>query len=169
MRNRNNDRFYIRRLLASVILLSLIVSTALGRQDLNDWNKVKTKIGSPVAVIAKTGNRLDGMLISATDDSVKIEDQGRISEIVKIDVAEVRIKKKAGSHKAAWIGGLAAAGFGVGAAIGKAANPYDDSGWGSFGPLIGGAIGAAGGALTGAVVSAGRGKYLKEETIYKAP
>ncbi len=158
-----------RGLLASIVLLSLVTSTALGKQGLNDWKKVKKEIGSAVAVITKTGNKLDGKLIAATDDSLKIEDQGQTREVMKIDIAEVRSQKKAGGRKAAWIGGLSAAGFAIGAAIGKAANPLDDAGWGSFGPWIGGAIGAAGGAVTGAVISSTRGKDVKEVTIYRVP
>ncbi len=158
-----------RSLSASIVLLSLVTSTALGNQNLNDWKKVEKKLGSPGAVITKTGTRLEGKLVAATDDSLKIENQGQTQEVMKTDVAEVRIKKKARGRKAAWIGGLGAAGFAIGAAIGKAANPLDDAGWGMFGPWIGGAIGAAGGAVTGAVMSSTTGKYVREETIYRAP
>jgi small nuclear ribonucleoprotein (snRNP)-like protein len=158
-----------RRLLSSIVLLSLVTFTALGKQNLSDWKKVEKKIGSPVAVITKTGKRLEGKLIAATDDSLKIEDQGQTQEVMKPDIAEVRIKQKARGRKAGWIGGLSAAGCAIGVAIGKATNPFDDAGWGMFGPWIGGAIGAAGGAVIGAVMSGTTGKYVKEETIYRTP
>jgi hypothetical protein len=155
--------------LAAIALVSLIAGAALGQQNQGDWKKVKKKIGSPVVVLTKSGQSFDGNLFEATDNSLKVRVQGQTQEVKKDDVAEVRVKKKGGGNKAAWIGGLAAAGFGIGAAIGKAANPYDDSGWGPFGPIIGGAIGAAGGALTGAVVADKRAKVVGEETIYKVP
>lgn len=158
-----------KRPLAAIALLSLIAVVASGQQNPSDWKKVKKKIGSPVVVLTKSGQSFDGNLFEATDDSLKVRVQDQTQEVKKDQVAEVRVKKKGGGRKAAWIGGLAAAGFGIGAAIGKAANPYDDSGWGPFGPWIGGAIGAAGGALTGAVVADKRAKVVGEETIYKAP
>lgn len=147
---------------------SLGVSAAFGNQDLSDWRKVKKEVGSPVTVIEKSGNRYEGYLRAVTDDSLKIEDRGQTREIGIKDIAEVQTRKKAGGSKAAWIGGLSAAGFAVGALIGKVTNPDDESGLGSFGPLIGGAIGAAGGAVTGAVISSTRGP-VKVVTIYKAP
>ena len=158
-----------KRSLAAIAMVSLIAGAALGQQNLGDWNKVKRKIGSAVVVLTKSGQSFDGNLFEATDDSLKVRVQDQTQEVKKDEVAEIRVKKKSGGNKAAWIGGLAAAGFGVGAAIGKAANPYDDSGWGPFGPIIGGAIGAAGGAVTGAVVAGQRAKVIGEEIIYKAP
>jgi hypothetical protein len=144
-------------------------SRPLALNKVEDWKKVKRKIGSPVVVATKSGQSFDGNLFDATDDSLKVRVQGQTHEVKKDDVAEVRVKKKGGGKKAAWIGGLAAAGFGIGAAIGKATNPDDESGLGSFGPWIGGAIGAAGGALTGAVIAGGKAKVVGEETIYRAP
>ncbi|MCI0659960.1 MAG: hypothetical protein L0220_02695, partial [Acidobacteria bacterium] len=67
---------------ASIVLLSLFASTALGMQDLNDWRKVRKEIGTRVVVINKTGNRFDGKLIAATDDSLKISDQGQTQELM---------------------------------------------------------------------------------------
>ncbi|MGH9834791.1 MAG: hypothetical protein ACRD9Y_17370 [Blastocatellia bacterium] len=158
-----------KRSLAAIALVSLIAIVALGQQNPSDWKRVKRKVGSAVTVITKSGQSFDGNLFDATDDSLKVRVQDQTQEVKKDDVAEVRVKKKGGGNKAAWIGGLAAAGFGIGAAIGKAANPYDDSGWGPFGPIIGGAIGAAGGALTGAIIADKKAKVVGEETIYKAP
>ncbi|QQS46573.1 MAG: hypothetical protein IPM66_22185 [Acidobacteriota bacterium] len=157
-----------RRLFTLILLFSLTASTAFGKQDSSDWKKVKKEVGSPVTVIDKSGNRIEGRLKVVTDDSLKIEDQDQTREIGKTDIAEIQTRKKAGGSKIAWIGGLSAAGFAVGALIGKVTNPDDESGLGSFGPLIGGAIGAAGGALTGAVISSTRGP-VREVTIYKAP
>jgi len=157
-----------RRLFTLILLFSLTASTAFGKQDSSDWKKVKKEVGSPVTVIDKSGNRIEGRLKVVTDDSLKIEDQDQTREIGKTDIAEIKTRKKAGGSKIAWIGGLSAAGFAVGALIGKVTNPDDESGLGSFGPLIGGAIGAAGGALTGAVISSTRGP-VREVTIYKAP
>jgi len=157
-----------RNLFASILLLSLTGSTAFGSQDLSDWKNVRKEVGSPATVIEKSGNRIEGRLKAVTDSSLTIEDHGRAQDIELADIAEVQTRKKAGGSKAAWIGGLSAAGFAVGALIGKVANPDDESGLGSFGPLIGGAIGAAGGALTGAVISSTRGP-VKVVTIYKAP
>lgn len=157
-----------RRLPAAIVLLSLITSTAIANQKPGDWKKVKKKIGSPVVVITKTGQSLDGKLIDATDNSLKVEIQGQTQEVKSDDVQEVRIKKKTGGNKAAWIGGFCAAGFAIGAAIGKAATPYDDSGWGPFGALGGGMIGAGGGCVIGAVIAGARAKDVKEETIFRA-
>ncbi|MCI0339466.1 MAG: hypothetical protein L0226_17980 [Acidobacteria bacterium] len=158
-----------RRLPAAIVLLSLMTSTAFAQQNPGDWKKVKKKVGSPVVVITKTGQRLDGKLIDATDNSLKVEVQGQTQEVKSDDVQEVRVKKRAGGNKAAWIGGLCAAGFAIGAAIGKAATPHDDSGWGPFGALGGGMIGAGGGCVIGAVIAGSRGKDIKEETIFRAP
>jgi hypothetical protein len=158
-----------KRPLAAIALLSLIAGAALGQQNQGDWNKVKKKIGAPVVVLTKSGQSFDGNLFNATDDSLKVRVQDQTQEVKRDEVAEVRVKKKGGGNKAAWIGGLALAGFGIGAVIGKVTNPDDESGLGSFGPIIGGAIGAAGGALTGAVVADKRAKVVGEETIYKAP
>lgn len=158
---------FSRRSLAAIALVSLIPGAVYGKQDLSDWKKVKRKVGSPVAVIDKTGQRLDGTLLEATDQSLKLSVQGRTEQMKKEEVAEVRVKKKGGGNKAAWVGGLAAAGFGIGAAIGKATNPLDDAGLGQFGPLIGGMIGGAAGALTGIVIADKKVKIVGEETIYK--
>lgn len=157
-----------RSLIASILILNLTASAVFGGQDMSDWKKVRREVGSPVTVIEKSGNRIESRLKAVTDISLTIEDRGQTREIGIADIAEVQTRKKAGGSKAAWIGGLSAAGFAVGALIGKVANPDDESGLGSFGPLIGGAIGAAGGALTGAVISSTRGP-VKVVTIYKAP
>jgi hypothetical protein len=157
------------RSLTAIALLSLFSIAAFGQQNQSDWKKVKKKIGAPVVVLTKSGQSLDGNLFEVTDQSLKVRVQGQTQEVKRDDVAEVRVKKKGDGRKAAWIGGLAAAGFGIGAAIGKVTNPDDESGLGSFGPWIGGAIGAAGGALTGAIIAGGRAKVIGEETIYKAP
>ncbi|MGH9847628.1 MAG: hypothetical protein ACREEM_53740 [Blastocatellia bacterium] len=156
-----------RCLLTVFVLITFGVAT--GQQGPGDWRKVKKKIGAQMVVVTKSGQSLDGSLLNATEASLKVNVQGKTEEVKKDDVAEVRIRKKDGGRKLAWIGGLAAPGFAVGAGIGKAANPYDDSGWGQFGPVIGGAIGAAGGALTGAVVASMRSKVVGEETIYRSP
>jgi hypothetical protein len=158
-----------KKLLMAIALLSLVSVAAFGRQNQSDWKKVKKKRGSPVVVLTKFGQSFDGILSEVTDDLLKVRVQGQTQEVKKEEVAEVRVKKKSGRGKAAWIGGLAAAGFGIGAAIGKAANTNDDAGWGPFGPWIGGAIGAAGGAVTGAIIAGSREKVVGEETIYKTP
>lgn len=158
-----------RSFLAIVILCSLLLSSSLANQPTWDWKKVKKKSGSLAVVVTKSGLQFDGNLIEVGDEGLKINVQGRTEEVKKADVAEVRIKKKGGGNKLAWIGGSAAAGFGIGAGIGKATNPNDDSGLGMFGPIIGGAIGAGGGALIGLVIADKKSKVVGEETIYKAP
>lgn len=159
----------IRNFLLLVTLLSLVCSSTLANQPSSDWKKVKKKSGSLAVVVTKSGQQFDGNLIEVGDEGLKINVQSRTEEVKKADVAEVRIKKKGGGNKLAWIGGFAAAGFGVGAAIGKATNPHDDSGLGMFGPIVGGAIGAGGGALIGVVIADKKSKVVGEETIYKAP
>jgi hypothetical protein len=141
----------------------------MAKQPSSDWNKVKKKTGSLAVVITKSGQQFNGNLVEVNDESLKINVPGQAETVKRADVAEVRVKKKSGGNKLAWIGGMTAAGFGIGAAIGKAANPYDDSGWGPFGPIIGGAIGAGGGAVVGAVIANKRSNVVGEETIYKAP
>ncbi|MCI0659946.1 MAG: hypothetical protein L0220_02625, partial [Acidobacteria bacterium] len=68
--------------LASIVLFAHFTSTSFAIQDLNDWRKVRKEIGATVAVINKTGNRFDGKLIAATDDSLKISDQGQTQELM---------------------------------------------------------------------------------------
>ncbi|MEK7832937.1 MAG: hypothetical protein AAB401_17750, partial [Acidobacteriota bacterium] len=131
----------IRNFLLLVVLLSLVCSSTLAAQPGSDWKKVKKKSGSLAVVITKSGQQFDGSLVEVSDEALKINAQGRTEEVKKADVAEVRVKKKGGGNKLAWIGGSAAAGFGIGAAIGKVTNTDDESGLGSFGPIIGGAIG----------------------------
>lgn len=157
------------KLLTAIALLSLFTCAALGAHHQNDWKQVTKRVGSSITVLTKSGETFEGALVSAGEDWLKVKTQSQTREVKKGDVAEVRLKKKGCVRQAAWIGGLAAAGFGIGAAIGKATNPHDDSGLGSFGPLVGGAIGAAGGALAGAVIAHKRSKVIGEETIYKVP
>jgi hypothetical protein len=158
-----------RKLLAIIALLSLLTCPAFGAQSQSDWKQVTKRIGSPISVLTKSGETFEGNLVGAGEDWLRIKSQSQTREVKKAEVTEVRLKKRGGGNKAAWIAGLAAAGFGIGAAIGKATNPDDESGLGSFGPLIGGAVGAAGGALAGAVISHSRSKVIGEETIYKVP
>ncbi len=158
-----------RSFLSTLIFLLLLSSSVLASQPSSDWQKVKKKAGSLAVVITKSGQQLDGNLIEVSDDGLKLNVQGKTEEVKKNDVAEVRIKKRRGGNKLAWIGGMAAAGFGIGAAIGKVTNPNDDSGLGMFGPIIGGAIGAGGGAVVGAIIADRKGKVVGEETVYKAP
>jgi hypothetical protein len=156
-----------RSLLAPIVVLSLITSSAPGQQNLKGWNKVKKEIGSEGSVITKKGQRLNGKLIEATDDLLKIEDKGQTSEIIKIDIAEVRVRKITESNKPAWVCALGAAGFVIGAVIGKAAETSNEDP--GMAPLLVGIIGAGAGAATGAVISNRRNNKVKEERIYKAP
>ena len=153
----------------NLIFLLLLSSSVWASQPSSDWQKVKKKIGSVAVVITKSGQQLDGNLIEVGDDGLKLKVQGKTEEVRKNDVAEVRVKKRRSGNKLAWVGGMAAGGFGIGAAIGKVTNPNDDSGLGMFGPIIGGAIGAGSGALAGAIIADRKGKVVGEETVYKAP
>jgi hypothetical protein len=158
-----------RRLLSLTFILSLLPAVTLAQKLPTDWKKVKKITWSKAVVMTKTGERLEGQIVKVTDDALQIKILAQPQAVPKSEVAEVRKLKGSKKRTAAFALGLGAAGFAIGALIGEAANPHDDSGLGPFGPIVGGAIGAAGGAVTGVIVAGKTQKDLKEELIYQSP
>ena len=140
-------------LILILVLLSSNVPLAFSQQaSSNDWSVVQQiKTNAKILVKQKNGKEVKGSMIEATDSALTIDRDGKPFNIPRADVRQVYvIEGKAQKGKWALIG--AAAGAGVGAAIGRAkySPDRDDSEiWTPVGLMFGAGAGAAGGLLFG--------------------
>jgi hypothetical protein len=145
-----------RRILPVTLVLLLLTShapLAFSQQaSSNDWAVVQQmKTNAKVLVKQKNGKEIKGSMIEASDTTLTIDRDGKPFSIPRADVRQVYvIEGKAQKGKWALIG--AAAGAGVGAAIGRSkySPDRDDSEiWTPIGLMFGTGAGAVGGLLFG--------------------
>ena len=157
-------------LISCSMAIALVVVTAAPaafaqQPALGDWTAVKSLPNDEdISIQLKTGKRVRGEFLSATDNEVTITRKGKGESFARDLIARIeRLERKAEKGKYAAIG--AAIGTGVGAGIGgaKASSTSDD---GYVYTIVGVAFGAGFGALGGFLFGAGKRKHV---LIYQAP
>jgi hypothetical protein len=134
-----------------MVLLSTHVPIAFGQQ-LSDWSSVQQlKTNERLVVKQKNGKEIKGLMIEATDTTLRLDRDGKPHEIPRADVRQVFvIEGKAAKGKWAAIGAGIGAGAGTGIGYGKYSPDSDDSEiYITMGLLIGAGAGAAAGMLFG--------------------
>jgi hypothetical protein len=153
-------------LLAATLVVGTVGPTAFAQQPApGDWTAVKSLPNDEdISIRLKTGKRVRGEFLSATDTEVTITRKGKGESFAKDSIAQIeRLERKAEKGKYAAIG--AAIGTGVGAGIGgaKASSTSDD---GYVYTIVGVAFGAGFGALGGFIWGQAKRKHV---LIYQAP
>jgi hypothetical protein len=147
------------------LVLVTVGPTAFAQQARGDWTAVQSlPADADISLKLKTGKRVRGDFLSATDNELMITRKGKGESFAKDAIAEVeRLERKAEKGKYAGIG--AAIGTGVGAGIGgaKASSASDD---GYVYTVVGVAMGAGFGALGGLLWGQAKRKHIP---IYQAP
>ena len=159
----------IASLIACSMAITLVVVTfgpvAFAQQARGDWTAVQSlPPDEDISIKLKTGKKVRGEFLSATDSQLTITRKGKGESFAKDAIAEVeRLERKAEKGKYALIG--AGIGTAVGAGIGgaKAASASDD---GYVYTIIGVAFGAGFGALGGFIWGQAKRKHV---LIYQAP
>ena len=134
-----------------VVLLGTHAPIVLGQQ-LSDWASVQQlKTNERLVVKQKSGKEIKGLMIEATDTTLRIDRDGKPHEIPRADIRQVfTIEGKAAKGKWALIGAGIGAGVGTGIGYGKYSPNSDDSEiYITMGALIGTGAGAAAGMLFG--------------------
>ena len=161
------------RRVTSLISCSLVIAlvvvtvgpTAFAQQARGDWTAVQSlPADEDISIHLKTGKKVRGEFLSATDNELTITRKGKGESFAKDTIAQVeRLERKAEKGKYAAIG--AAIGTGVGAGIGgaKASSTSDD---GYVYTIVGVAMGAGFGALGGFLFGQAKRKPV---LIYQAP
>ena len=151
--------------LAVTLVLVTVAPMAFAQQARGDWTAVQSlPADEDISVQLKTGKRVRGEFLSATDNELTITRKGKGESFAKDTIAQIeRLERKAEKGKYAAIG--AAIGTGVGAGIGgaKASNTSDD---GYVYTIVGVAFGAGFGALGGFLFGQAKRKHV---LIYQAP
>src|SRR5580765_6866705 len=115
-------------LLAIMLLVGTTAPTAFAQQARGDWTAVQSlPADEDISVKLKTGKKVRGEFLSATDNELTITRKGKSESFAKDTIAEIeRLERKAEKGKYALIGaGIGtAAGAGIGAA--KASSASDD-------------------------------------------
>jgi len=151
--------------LAVTLVLVTVGPTAFAQQARGDWTAVQSlPADADISVQLKTGKKVRGDFLSATDNELTITRKGKGESFAKDAIAQIeRLERKAEKGKYALIGaGIGtAAGAGIGAA--KASGTSDD---GYVYTIVGVAMGAGFGALGGFIFGQGKRKHV---LIYQAP
>ncbi|MGZ8844968.1 MAG: hypothetical protein ACXW3C_00735 [Pyrinomonadaceae bacterium] len=152
-------------LLATTLVLVTVGPTAFAQQARGDWTAVQALAAdADISIHLKTGKKVRGEFLSATDNELTITRKGKGESFAKDSIAQIeRLERKAEKGKYAAIG--AAIGTGVGAGIGgaKASSTSDD---GYVYTIVGVAFGAGFGALGGFLFGQAKRKHV---LIYQAP
>jgi len=154
----------IRWSLFCVTIVALLTQPfAVLARSTGDWSAVKALAnGQEVRVQTKTDKKIDGKLISVSDEKIVVDVTGKTEEIAFANVKKVHRVDKGSRGPGIALG--AAVGAGAGAAIGigavQATGGSDNTG-AVIAPII--AIGAGLGALAGAFV-----RKKKRTLIYEA-
>lgn len=132
-------------------------------QATNDWSVVAAlSAGQSVRVETKSGQKLDGEIVSANANGVSVSANGQTRNFDAVDVKKVYRVGKASRGKGAAIGAAIGAGAGAGVGAGALASTGgSDDTWSVFWPFV--AIGTGIGAATGALLS-----RKKRTLIYEA-
>jgi hypothetical protein len=151
--------------LAVTLVLVTVGPTAFAQQARGDWTAVQSlPADADISIHLKTGKKIRGDFLSATDNELTITRKGKGESFVKDTIAQIeRLERKAEKGKYALIGtGIGTAvGAGIGAA--KASGASDDGG---VYIIAGVALGAGFGALGGFIFGQGKRKHV---LIYQAP
>lgn len=152
-------------LLATTLVLVTVAPVAFAQQARGDWTAVQALAAdADISIHLKTGKKVRGEFLSATDNELTITRKGKGESFAKDAIAQIeRLERKAEKGKYAAIG--AGIGTGVGAGIGgaKASSTSDD---GYVYTIVGVAFGAGFGALGGFLFGAAKRKHV---LIYQAP
>ena len=156
-------------LISGVLAVTLVLVTvgppAFAQQARGDWTAVQSLAAdADISIQLKTGKRVRGDFLSATDNEVTITRKGKGESFAKDTIAQIeRLERKAEKGKYALIGtGIGTAvGGGIGAA--KASSASDD---GYVYTIVGVAMGAGFGALGGFLFGQAKRKHV---LIYQAP
>ena len=156
---------WISCLLATTLVILTVAPVAFAQQARGDWTAVQSlPADADISIRLKTGKRVRGEFLSATDNELTITRKKKGESFAKDTIAQVeRLERKAEKGKYAAIG--AAIGTGVGAGIGgaKASSTSDD---GYVYTIAGVAMGAGFGALGGFLFGQAKRKHV---LIYQAP
>ena len=151
--------------LAVTLVLVTIGPAAFAQQARGDWTAVQSlPADTDLSIHLKTGKKIHGEFLSATDNEVTITRKGKGESFAKDAISQIeRLERKAEKGKYAAIG--AGIGTGVGAGIGgaKASSASDD---GYVYTIVGVAMGAGFGALGGFLWGQAKQKHV---LIYQAP
>ena len=151
--------------LAVTLVLVTVGPTAFAQQARGDWTAVQSlPADEDISIKLKTGKRVRGDFLSATDNELTITRKGKGESFAKDTIAKIeRLERKAEKGKYALIGtGIGTAvGGGIGAA--KASSASDD---GYVYTIVGVAFGAGFGALGGFLFGQAKRKHV---LIYEAP
>lgn len=156
---------WISCVLMVTLVLVTVGPTAFAQQGRGDWTAVQSlPADAKISVQLKTGKKVRGDFLSATDNELTITRKGKGESFAKDAIAQIeRLERKAEKGKYALIGaGIGtAAGAGIGAT--KAAGASDD---GYVYTVVGVAMGAGFGALGGLLFGQAKQKHV---LIYQAP
>jgi hypothetical protein len=139
--------------LAFILVVGTVTPAAFAQQpSFGDWTGVQSlPPDQDLSITLKTGKKVRGEFLSATDSELTITRKGKSEAYSKDSIAQIeRLERKAEKGKYAAIG--AGVGAGTGLAIGgaKAASTGDDGGiYTVVGVALGAGIGAVGGLLFG--------------------
>jgi hypothetical protein len=158
--------------LAFLVTASMFLPVAGHAQptsESGDWKTVSARMPGEVLVVQMSnGKKLKGPLKAASENTLLLEQKGKVIEIQKADVVSVGV---VGARKSATRPTLIGAGIGAGAgaAIGAAAarpKQGDIINVQAVGAVVFGTIGLVGGGVVGYLT--GRDRH-KETRIYDAP
>jgi hypothetical protein len=135
------------------------VSPPRGR-DAGSWSVVRAlPPGTSVRVVADDGSVVTGMVMTSTDDSVDVQPSGDRRHLPRASVARVERERQ---HVARHVGRGFLVGAAAGAVLGVAATRSNRGKWGLALGLGWGGIGAAAGAVRGALT-------IDREIVYERP
>jgi hypothetical protein len=150
---------------AIMLLVGTIGPTAFAQQARGDWTAVQSlPADEDISIKLKTGKKVRGEFLSATDNELTITRKGKGESFAKDAIAEIeRLERKAEKGKYALIGAGVGTAAGAGIGVAKAGRTSDD---GYVYTVAGVAMGAGFGALGGFLFGQAKRKHV---LIYQAP
>ena len=151
--------------LAVTLVLVTVGPTAFAQQARGDWTAVQSlPADKDISIQLKTGKRVRGDFLSATDNELTITRKGKGESFAKDTIAQIeRLERKAEKGKYALIGTGIGTAVGGGIGVAKASSASDD---GYVYTIVGVAMGAGFGALGGFLFGQAKRKHV---LIYQAP
>ena len=151
--------------LAVTLVLVTVGPTGFAQQPTGDWTAVQSlPADADISIKLKTGKRVRGEFLSATDNEVTISRKGKGESFAKDTIALIeRLERKAEKGKYAVIGAGIGTATGAGIGVAKASGASDD---GYVYTIAGVALGAGFGALGGFLFGQAKRKHV---LIYQAP
>jgi len=146
-------------------MLVTVTPVAFAQQARGDWTAVKSlPADADISIHLKTGKKVHGEFLSATDNELTITRKGKGESFAKDTIAQIeRLERKAEKGKYAAIGAGIGAGVGGGLGAAKAATGVDD---GRTYTVVGLMLGTGFGALGGFLFGQAKRKHV---LIYQAP